>query len=202
MAFDETNIWVTTGNSQVMEFSASTGATLRTVYAVATVQWGGNIAFDGANIWVAGSAVGGHFVTKIQVSSGTILGSFKVGDDPEGVVFDGTNIWVTNSTDGTVSKLLASTGALVGTYPAANLLFGASLSGYRPAGIAFDGVNIWIADYGTGSLTKLLAATGQALETNYHIGSSPMGLVFDGLHIWAVNNIAAGTVTKFLPAAQ
>ena len=44
-------------------------------------------------------------------------GTYRVGTGPSGVAFDGTNIWVTNSYDGTVTKLLASTGATVGTYP-------------------------------------------------------------------------------------
>ena len=38
---------------------------------------------------------------------------------PVNVAFDGANIWVANKgSGGTVNKLLASTGALVGTYSA------------------------------------------------------------------------------------
>jgi hypothetical protein len=37
-----------------------------------------------------------------------------------GIAFDGTNIWVSNSTAATVTKLLASTGATLGTYTVGN----------------------------------------------------------------------------------
>ncbi|MGD0548686.1 MAG: DNRLRE domain-containing protein, partial [Terracidiphilus sp.] len=38
--------------------------------------------------------------------------TYAVGRSPVGVAFDGTNIWVTNNGSGTVTKLLASTGAV------------------------------------------------------------------------------------------
>ena len=46
-----------------------------------------------------------------------------------------------------VSKLLASTGATVGTYTV----------GSSSSGIAFDGANIWVASYNGGSVTELPA---------------------------------------------
>jgi len=55
-------------------------------------------------------------------------------------VFDGAHIWVTNYGDGSVTKLRASDGATLGTFPV----------GYDfPTGIAFDGANIWVTnEYG------------------------------------------------------
>jgi DNA-binding beta-propeller fold protein YncE len=44
-------------------------------------------------------------VTKLRVSDGALLGTFGVGDSPQGVAFDGTNIWVANAGSNTVSKL-------------------------------------------------------------------------------------------------
>src|SRR6059058_2170088 len=43
--------------------------------------------------------------------------SFPVGNYPKFLVFDGANIWVTNTVDGTVTKLRASDGANLGTFP-------------------------------------------------------------------------------------
>jgi hypothetical protein len=42
--------------------------------------------------------------------------TYAVGSSPTGVAFDGVNIWVANQGDNSVTKLLASTGATVGTY--------------------------------------------------------------------------------------
>jgi len=41
---------------------------------------------------------------------------FPVGKEPEGVAFDGANIWTANFGDGTVSKVRASDGAILGTF--------------------------------------------------------------------------------------
>jgi uncharacterized repeat protein (TIGR03803 family) len=54
------------------------------------------------------------------------------------VAFDGTNIWVANQKGNTVTKLLASTSATVGTLSV----------GTAPFGAAFDGGNIWVAKLG------------------------------------------------------
>ncbi|HLW85752.1 MAG TPA: hypothetical protein VKR60_11105, partial [Candidatus Sulfotelmatobacter sp.] len=42
---------------------------------------------------------------------------FSVGQQPYGVCFDGQNIWTANFGDGTVSKLRASDGESLGTFP-------------------------------------------------------------------------------------
>jgi DNA-binding beta-propeller fold protein YncE len=63
------------------------------------------------------------------------------------VAFDGTNIWVANNSDNTLTKLLASTGATLGTFTV----------GAAPVGLAFDGANIWVANQGSSSVTKIPA---------------------------------------------
>src|SRR5580704_1805042 len=49
-------------------------------------------------------------------NANTVPTEFPVGKEPEGVAFDGANIWTANFGDGTVSKLRASDGAVLGTY--------------------------------------------------------------------------------------
>jgi DNA-binding beta-propeller fold protein YncE len=71
--------------------------------------------------------------------------TYPVGSNPYGVAFDGSNIWVTNFGSNTVTKLLASGGALVGTYTV----------GSNPYGVAFDGTNIWVANDGDSTVTKI-----------------------------------------------
>jgi len=62
------------------------------------------IAFDGVNMWV-GETNGSSTVTKIQASTGKILGTFTSGTSPGNLGFDGANIWAANEGAGTVSKL-------------------------------------------------------------------------------------------------
>ncbi|HEX7395828.1 MAG TPA: hypothetical protein VF313_12950 [Anaerolineaceae bacterium] len=51
-----------------------------------------------------------------------------------GLVFDGVNIWASNFiTEGTITKIRPSDGAILGSYAV----------GASPAGMAFDGAFIW-----------------------------------------------------------
>ena len=61
---------------------------------------------------------------------------------PWGVAFDGANVWETSLYDGTVSKVRASDGALLGSFTVG-----------RGYGAAFDGRNIWLTNYDTKSVT-------------------------------------------------
>jgi DNA-binding beta-propeller fold protein YncE len=61
------------------------------------------VAFDGNNIWVANG--GGSTVTKLLASSGAVVGTYSVGQVPDGVAFDGTNIWVANEGSASVTKI-------------------------------------------------------------------------------------------------
>ena len=147
-----------------------------------------------------------------------------VGSEPRSVTFDGTNVWVANYKSLYVTKLLASTGATVGTYPVGGdpcgLAFdgtniwvanqvsstvtellagtGATVGTYAvgpaPRSVAFDGTNIWVANYGSNNVTQLLASTGATLGT-YTVGTDPVGVAFDGSNIWVANS-ESNTVSK------
>ena len=56
-----------------------------------------------------------------------------------------TNIWVTDFNSTTVTKLLASTGALVGTFTV----------GTQPNEAAFDGAHVWVTNFGGTTVSKL-----------------------------------------------
>jgi hypothetical protein len=89
------------------------------------------------------------------------------------VAFDGANIWVTSGA-GSVTKLRASDGALLGTFAL----------GFIPNGVAFDGANIWVS--GQGSVSKLRASDGTLLGT-FAVAGNPAEMVFDGANIWVGN---------------
>jgi hypothetical protein len=62
------------------------------------------------------------------------LPPIAVGEGPEALVFDESNVWVANNLDNTVTKLRASDGLTLGTFPV----------GRAPFGVAFDGANVWV----------------------------------------------------------
>ncbi len=72
--------------------------------------------------------------------------TFAVGNEPSGVAFDGANIWVANFGDGTVTKLQANDGTVLGTFTIG--------TGVEPFGVTFDGAHIWIAGYNRAMISK------------------------------------------------
>ena len=72
---------------------------------------------------------GDNTVTKLRAGDGTVLGTFSVGTQPEGLAFGGANTWVTNFGGNSVTKLASSDGTPLGTFSV----------GQKPAGAAFDG---------------------------------------------------------------
>ena len=118
-------------------------------------------------------------MTKVSSADGTVLGSFPVGDGPNGIAFDGTNIWVANFFSDDVTKL-TNKGIALGTFPV----------GDGPAGVLYDGTNIWVANFGDDTVTKMDPLTGATLAT-YSVGATgdgPSGLAFDGANIWVANS--------------
>jgi len=102
---------------------------------------------------------------------------FTVGSGPLGVAFDGASVWVANNLDGTISKLAANDGTLLGKF---------SVTG-QPWGLAFDGANIWVANNNSNNVTKLRASDGMLLGT-FTVGSNPSAVAFDGANIWVANS--------------
>jgi DNA-binding beta-propeller fold protein YncE len=99
-----------------------------------------------------------------------------VGYSPITAAFDGVNVWVVNGGDGatgSVSKLRAGDGKVLGTFTVGN----------SPTGIAFDGANMWIANRGDGTVSKLRASDGENLGT-FAVPLLPYGVAFDGVNIW------------------
>ena len=62
-----------------------------------------------------------------------------------GVAFDGTHIWTVNGSDGTVSKIVASTGVVAATITV----------GDSPWGVAFDGTHMWVANSSDDTVSKI-----------------------------------------------
>src|SRR5947209_401321 len=101
---------------------------------------------------------------------------FAVGNAPTGLAFDGANIWVTNNEGASVTKIRASDGVILGTFPV----------GTGPDSIVFDGEHMWVGNASANTVTELRASNGATLGT-FAVGTNPIGLMFDGSNIWVAN---------------
>lgn len=112
--------------------------------------------------------------------------NYTLGLGPGRICFDGANIWVSHALSGTVTKLNASDGGLIGNYTVG-----------VPWDICFDGANVWVTDLFSNTVIKLSASDGSLVGT-YPGGitdSGLSGICFDGASIW-VANYYKNTVTK------
>src|SRR5579864_4749807 len=108
------------------------------------------LAFDGTSLWV--TQTGSSQVTKIRPWDGTVLGTFDIGAEganPASITFDGSNLWVA-AQDGSVRKLRAADGAVLGSY---------TLGGTSSA-LVFDGANIWTAAASKDNVAQISSKQG------------------------------------------
>ena len=99
------------------------------------------------------------------------------------MAFDGADMWVVNGGDQTVTKLRASDGKNLGTFPATSAAYG----------IVFDGTNLWIA--GTPDIVELRPSDGKVIFRARLPYGGGEGVAFDGANIW-VTNYTGGSVNK------
>ncbi len=190
------SVWVTTEDSNIVtKLNASTGVT-EGVYTVGTSTipyepfiYPNGIAFDQRtkSIWVTDRGI--NSVTKLDVSTGVLLGVYAVGKSPYGVAFDPVtnSVWVANRDSNTVTKLNAFTGAVDATYPVGN----------RPTSVTFDPVtkSVWVTNYASNNVSKIDVVTGA--KTDYPVGYGPTSAAFDPVtnSIWVVNS-RSSTITR------
>jgi len=140
------------------------------------------LTFDGFSIWVAlaGNGTTPGTVQRINPANTTLSGSaIPVGINPRALLFDGTNIWVANKGSNTVTKIIASSGAVVNSYPT---------GGGSPQALAYDGSYIWVANGTDNTVTRIIPATGALFGTPIVVGSNPSAILYDDFsYIWVAN---------------
>ncbi len=176
MAVDGANLWVSTASANTVTKVDARDGTVRGVYSFGASPRG--VVFDGAYVWVANAE--SDTITKVSPADGRVVSTVSV-EMPWVMAFDGANLWVTNyyffAPDWTqvssVTKVRASDGAVLGTYPV----------GVYPTGIAFDGADVWVASTNGPGVYELRASDGERLG-GHAIGSNPDAVAFDGVNVW------------------
>ena len=194
MAFDGTNVWMTDFLGNDVAIVDPNGNLVKTIPLAPSTNPAGpanpeGIVFDGHSMWVANDGPYANVVTKIDVSTQGIVGTYAVGRAPDAMGFDGTHIWVGNSNSNSVWLLDPDTGAIWNGFA----------TGTFPSDMVYDGANMWVgngpaANVGIGSVTKIRAADGLIIG-NYQVGNQVRGLADDGTSIWVCNE-GSSSVTR------
>jgi hypothetical protein len=125
-----------------------------------------------------------QFWTRTQlcvetISSG-IMGATAVGNGPALVASDGADLWIPNSQSGTVSRVRASDGKLLGTWTGSTQAYGVLVAMGRifVTGNTVQG-RLYVIDPSQppGPVTLFSGA----------LGAFPQGIAFDGSRIWTAN---------------
>ena len=167
------------------DFTATQDVT--TVYDnTATVVFD-SVGFNGTGNLTFGSpadggygAAGPQFITASgPPPTGTVLGTFNVGNRPDGVAVDPTShdVWVVNNQDNTVTEL-SSTGSVLGTFTVGH--------GPRWRGGGSHQPDVWVANLSGATVTEL-SSMGSLLGTS-NVGNNPRP--GGGPHrpdVWVVN---------------
>jgi hypothetical protein len=177
IAYDGLRIWTANHNSSISIITL--GPVMVTTVSTGFTSVSG-IIYDGANIWVTDNIAG--TVDKLHKldSTGAILLSVDVGNNPQHPAFDGTNIWVPNQDSNTVSVVRA-TGGLAGTVLAT--LNGNGLN--LPFQAAFDGERILVTNPPGSSVSLWKASDLTPIGTfSAGAGAGPLGACSNGLNFW------------------
>jgi len=147
------------------------------------------VAFDGSVIWVTNSY--NNNVWTINRNTGAHINGWETGLYPLSIVYDGANMWIGNGIHlGSVTKMRATDGAVLGTY---------ATPGTTVRGLLYDGTSIWVCNSGSQTVSRLRASNVALLGT-YPTGPNPRSVAFDGTKIWIADS-GANTLTVLVPGS-
>jgi hypothetical protein len=208
------HIWVVdTGANAVTEFSATTGALMRTLTDTNThygFKTPDAIAVADANIWVT-SKTGGSItdpkagaVTEFLASTGAFVRRISAAADglqwPSGIAFGGGRLWISDAATDSITEL-GSAGVLV------RVVTNTSLDGNygleAPTVVVASGLYVYVISPPGASpmVTQITASTaeGNWYECNTNtpdpMFKNPTGLVVVGSYVWVVSP-ADNTLTQ------
>lgn len=208
--------------------------------AAARFNYPYGITTDGTNLYVADTV--NDTIRKIVISTGAVTtlagkaGNWGAADGtganasfyyPAGITTDGTNLYVTDIYNGTIRKIVISSGVvttLVGANSGSANGYGTGAQFYGPSAITTDGTNLYVADTQNHTIRKIvissglvstLAGTALANGSTDGTGSAaqfklPAGITTDGTNLYVADTsnhtirkivISSGVVTTIAGTA-
>jgi YVTN family beta-propeller protein len=140
------------------------------------------IISDGTYVWAVNE--GDDNVSKIRISTSTIINTIEVGNRPRAIVSDGRYLWTANSNDNDVSQIDILTNEVINTINVGN----------DPRGISSDGTYVWTANYDDDDVSQIEISTGNVINT-IDVDFNPTAIISNGTYVW-VANYDSDTVSK------
>jgi hypothetical protein len=151
IAFDGSNVWITSASGNGIKKLDSAGNVLQTVV---TGESPARMVFDGNNIWVTDNS--DDSLSVVRVSDGVVVKKFNAANGnqnglsiPQGVAFDGQRILVTSiggASDGVLSLFKASDLSVIGNV--------VETGAVDPGAVCSDGVYFWVSYLGSGVIGR------------------------------------------------
>jgi len=154
------------------------------------------IAFDGTNIWVAGS--GTNNVAKINPSTGAVIGTYSLtggtmqGCNPYKIVFNGTDMWTVNTGSDTFSRISLD-GSTITEF--SGTTGGISTARY----MAVAGENVWVTN-SNNTLTRITPSGDLRVYSNNNGTNTAfalLGVNCDDGRVWVSTCGTAMSISKF-----
>jgi hypothetical protein len=144
---------------------------------------GGDITFDGTNLWVA--AWGKQTIYKMSPIDGSILKSIPTSNlIPYGLEFDGNNLWIADNFYRHFQKIDTVDGTILQSFDKPKL---------KPGGLAWDGNYLWNNSLTGNCVTERdsvfqLNTVGVILQRHLALSNCVSSLTFDGKYLWTGDN--------------
>jgi len=190
--------------------------------------WG--ITTEGTDLYIADSL--NNTIRKRDISTGVVTtiagtaGSTGSADGtgtaarfhtPAGITTDGTNLYVAENGNGTIRKIVMSTGVVTtiagtaGSYGSADGTGAAARFSYNLTSITTDGTNLYVTDNANSTIRKIVISSGVVTTIAGMAGSSgetdgtgsaarfqsPFGITTDGTNLY-VADFAYGTIRRIV----
>lgn len=126
-------------------------------------------------------------IGELASSSGRPLRTTSLPTIPSGIVEGDGAEWATSYDDGTLTRVDASTAAVVQTIPV----------GHGASAVAIEGSDAWVAESLNNSLARVSIATDRVIE-QIPVGEDPVSVASGAGAIWVANE-GSGTVTRVDP---
>ena len=179
------------GNGRAMRVDAKLGDVADSVPLPTTRATGlrsrtGAAALGGGSVWVTSTPLAAVF--RVDTATKRVSARVSVGNEPAGLAVGAGAVWVADSTDNTVSRIVAAgAGAVTDTIPLGN----------GPGPIAAGESAVWVANRRDGTVSRIDPVT-RSVKAEIPVGGLPSGIAVGAGAVWVANSLS-GTVSRIDP---